>query len=85
MNEYTKLAIWIVVLGGVFAFMWRKGHLRSLSNYTEETREELRKCTWPTRSELKGATVVVILSTFALGLYTVVIDSVVSWVIQSLT
>ena len=85
MNEYTKLALWVLAAGSLFAFMWRKGYLLSLNNYTEETREELRKCTWPTWGELKGATVVVILTTFGIAFYTVVIDSIVSWIIREIT
>jgi hypothetical protein len=53
-NDYVILAIWVVVVGGLFAFMWRKGYLARMSNYTLETREELKKCTWPTMTELKG-------------------------------
>jgi preprotein translocase subunit SecE len=40
----------------------------------QETREELKKCTWPTWEELKGSTVVVIVSVGLLGVFTVVVD-----------
>ncbi|MBN2507677.1 MAG: preprotein translocase subunit SecE [Verrucomicrobia bacterium] len=64
--------------------MWRQGQLLRLSAYVQETREELKKCTWPTWDELKGATVVVMISTLLLGLFTVGVDYVlviiVSWV-----
>ena len=69
----------------VFAFLWRKGYLLRLSNYVQETREELKKCTWPSRDELKGSTVVVMISILILGLFTVVIDfailKFVNWII----
>ena len=42
----------------------------------QETREELRKCTWPTWDELKGSTVVVMISILLLGVFTVVVDLV---------
>ena len=84
MNEYIKLAIVVAVVAAAFLYLWRKGHLLRLSLYVQETREELRKCTWPTWDELKGATVVVMISTLLLGLFTVGIDYllviVVSWV-----
>jgi preprotein translocase subunit SecE len=83
-NEYIKLGIWVVVIGAAFLYLWRKGYLLRLSNYVQETREELKKCTWPTWDELKGATFVVMISTLLLGVFTVGIDYVlvilVSWV-----
>jgi preprotein translocase subunit SecE len=89
-NEYIKSVLlnWttfmVVIVGVAFVYLWRKGHLLRLSNYVQETREELRKCTWPTWDELKGATFVVMISTLLLGLFTVGIDYLlvitVSWV-----
>jgi len=62
------------VVGVVFAFLWWKGHLLKLSNYIQQTKEELRKCTWPTWDELKGSTALITVSIVALGLFTVVVD-----------
>ncbi len=84
MNDYVILAIWVVVVGGLFVFMWRKGHLARLSNYALETREELKKCTWPSVPELKGSTVVVIVATTMMALFTVSVDLVLSAVIRRL-
>jgi preprotein translocase subunit SecE len=83
-NDYVILAIWVVVVGGLFVFMWRKGHLARLSNYTLETREELKKCTWPSLAELKGSTVVVIVATTMMALFTVSVDLLLSAVIRRL-
>lgn len=85
MNDYVKLGIWVAVIGGVFVFLWRKGHLRRLANYVQETREELRKCTWPSFEELKGSTVVVTISTLLLGLFTVVVDLVATYLVRAIT
>lgn len=74
MNRYLVIGIWVVVIGALFAYLWRKGHLLRLSNYVRQTREELRKCTWPTWDELKGSTVLVSISILAIGLFTVVVD-----------
>ena len=60
----------------VFAFLWRKGHFLRLTTYIQETREELRKCTWPTWDELKGSTVVVFVSIVLLGGFTVAVDQI---------
>jgi len=42
----------------------------------QQTREELRKCSWPTWDELKGHTVVVTITIALLGLFTVAVDRV---------
>ena len=64
------------MIGAIFAFLWWKGYLLKLSDYIQQTREELRKCTWPTWDELKGSTALIAISILALGLFTVVTDYV---------
>ncbi len=73
------------VLAGVFAFLWRKGHLKRLSDYVSETREELKKCTWPSKEELKGSTVVVMVSIGLIGVFTVLVDLVVALFVRWIT
>jgi preprotein translocase subunit SecE len=75
-NDLTKILIWVLVVGAVFAFLWWRGHLKRLATYVEQTREELRKCTWPTWEELKGSTVIVMISILILGLFTVAVDQI---------
>ena len=53
-----------------------------LRNYVLETREELRKCTWPSTDELKGSTMVVAISILLLGLFTMGIDFVLVHVVR---
>ena len=62
------------MVGVVFALLWWKGYLVRLSNYVQQTKEELRKCTWPTWDELKGSTVLIAVSIIALGVFTMVVD-----------
>ena len=64
------------MVGAIFAFLWSKGYLQQLTDYVKQTREELRKCTWPTWDELKGSTVVVAISIILLGCFTVLADIV---------
>jgi preprotein translocase subunit SecE len=85
MNEFVKLGLTVVVVGTLFAFLWRKGYLLKISDYVAETREELRKCTWPTVEELKGSTVAVIMTTFLLGVFTVLIDFVIVKLVRLIT
>ena len=84
MNDYVKLAIWVALVGGLFAYAWRQGYLTRLTNYTLETREELKKCTWPSMAELKGSTVVVFVATTLMAVFTVGMDVVVRTIIRQL-
>jgi len=77
-NFYVKLGLVAAVVGGLFALLWAKGYLLRLSNYVGETREELKKCTWPTWDELKGSTAVVLISMLLLGVFTIGIDFVIT-------
>ena len=78
MKNYTQLLIWVVLVGGTFAYLWRKGHLLRISGYVAETREELKKCTWPGVDELKGSTVVIMVTIALLGFFTVGVDFLIS-------
>jgi preprotein translocase subunit SecE len=73
-NDLTKILIWVLVIGALFGLLWWQGQIRRLSAYVSETREELRKCSWPTWEELKGSTALVIVSIGLLGLFTVAVD-----------
>ena len=73
-NDLIAVGVIAVIIGATFVYLWRKGHLLKLTRYIGETREELRKCNWPTWNELKGSTVVVVVSIGLLGLLTVMAD-----------
>ena len=85
MKEYLPIIIGAAVVLGVFAILWWSGYLVRLSTYIQETREELRKCTWPTWDELKGSTVVVMISIAILGAYTVGVDFVLALCVRWMT
>ena len=78
MNFYVKLGIWVAAILVVFAILWRKGYLLRLSNYVQETREELKQCTWPSWDELKGSTVVVSVAILLLGVFTAATDLILT-------
>ena len=78
------LLLWTLVIGGAFAFAWKKGYLARLGVYIGETQEELKKCTWPTWDELKGSTLVVLISSLMIGAFTVGVDVVISYVMKAL-
>jgi preprotein translocase subunit SecE len=75
----------VVAVGVVFGVLWRKGYLLRVSNYVVETREELRKCTWPSFDELKGSTVVIMVTIVLLGGFIVAVDYVISLLIGLIT
>ena len=75
-NDLTKILIWVVIVGAVFAFLWWQGQVTRLATYVQQTREELKKCTWPTWDELKGSTVVVSITILLLGAFCFVVDQI---------
>ena len=72
----TAIIFWVVVIGAAFAYLWYQGQLRRFAIYIQETREELKKCSWPTWDELKGSTVLIAISIGLLGAFTVVVDKI---------
>ena len=52
----------------------------ALAIYVQETREELKKCSWPTWEELKGSTVLIMISIALLGAFTEVVDRVLYFI-----
>ena len=85
MSDTVWIIVWVVVIGGLFAWLWRAGHLARFADYVGQTREELRKCTWPTWDELKGSTTVVAISIILLGAFTVGVDFLFTLVVRWVT
>ncbi len=52
--------------------------LGKIGNFFSETKQELNKVTWPSRSELWQATLVVIFSTFVMAAFIGTVDFVLS-------
>jgi preprotein translocase subunit SecE len=50
---------------------------RKFINFLKDTRKELRSVSWPTWSEVKGTTLVVIAAIFFFGFYLAIVDFVV--------
>ena len=51
-----------------------KNPFRSIRIFTGETLVELKKATWPTRTELKDSTIVVIIAVIILGTFISIAD-----------
>ena len=74
MTNWTTIIFWAVVIGAVFGYLWWQGQIRQLAVYLQETREELKKCSWPSWDELKGSTLLIMISILLLGAFTEVVD-----------
>ena len=85
MSNLKVTLIWVAVVGVAFAILWWQGQLVRLSNYIQQTREELRKCTWPTWDELIGSTVLVSVTILLLGGFTALVSAVFTVVARWLT
>jgi preprotein translocase subunit SecE len=77
-NELTKILIWAAIIGVAFAILWWQGQVRRFAVYIQETREELKKCSWPTWQELKGSTVVIAISIALFSVFVMAVDECLS-------
>ena len=71
---------WAAIIGAAFAYLWWQGQIRQLASYVQETREELKKCSWTSWVELKGSTVVIMISIALMGAFTEVVDRILYFV-----
>jgi preprotein translocase subunit SecE len=78
------LSVLLVVASVIFVVLLRRGYFLRISGYCRETQEELKKCTWPTWEELKGSTVVVVVSIAILGGFTMGVDALVTIIVRSI-
>ena len=75
-NNWIHIAVWSVAIVALFGYLWWQGQIRRLAVYVQETREELKKCSWPTWVELRGSTVLIITTVAMLGIFIVIVDRV---------
>ncbi len=62
-----------------------KNPFRSTRIFVGEMLDELKKATWPTRTELRDSTIVVLIASAILGLFTSVSDFALYQVVDLLT
>jgi len=80
-SDYILIALALIAVVA-FGVLLRRGAFLKISGYLKETQEELKKCTWPTWDELKGSTVVVVVSILLLGGFTVGVDFIFTSIIR---
>ena len=76
MSGWTSIIFWAAIVGLLFAYLWWQGQVRQLAVYVQETREELKKCSWPTWVELKGSTALIMVSIALMGAFVYVVDKI---------
>ena len=59
-----------------FFLLWKGGYVQRLAVYVGETREELKKCAWPSWDELKGSTALISIMIALLGGFVVLVDTI---------
>ena len=69
-----------MVIGLVFGYLWWQGQVRQMAIYLQETREELKKCSWPSWDELKGSTVLIMICIVLMGAFTELVDRVLYFI-----
>ena len=55
----------------------------ALRTFLGEVKTELKKCTWPTRQELLGSTIVVVISVVILGAFVGLSDTVLMGLLRA--
>ncbi|MDK2857687.1 MAG: preprotein translocase subunit SecE [Verrucomicrobiota bacterium] len=55
----------------------------ALKTFLGEVKAELKKCTWPTRQELLGSTMVVVVSVVILGVFVGLSDTVLMGILRT--
>lgn len=81
---YVELLLWSLGILAIFGVAWYLGWLKSLAIYVAETRDELKKCNWPSRGELWNSTVLVFVVLAVLGLFVIVSDFAILKVVRGL-
>ncbi|HEX9046152.1 MAG TPA: preprotein translocase subunit SecE [Verrucomicrobiae bacterium] len=74
MNNWIQIVIGAAIILAVFGVLWWQGQIQRLAVYVAETREELKKCNWPTWEELKGSTALIIVMIALLGGFVMIVD-----------
>jgi len=58
--------------------------IQALKTFLSEVKAELKKCTWPTRHELMGSTMVVVVSVIILGVFVGLSDTTLMGLLRAI-
>ena len=85
MSDLTWIIIWSVVAVIVFVWLWKAGQLVRLAAYVRETREELKKTSFPSSNDVKNTTIIVIVNVIFFAIYLFLIDRAWTYLLDGLT
>jgi preprotein translocase subunit SecE len=57
---------------------------KKLIKFLQEVRQEMKKVTWPTRKEISGSTIVVIITVFIVAIYLGIVDNILQQIMLRL-
>ncbi len=83
-NEYVRVIIGLIILAAFFGLAWWLLNKPRIVDFMIATESEMRKVNWPTKKEIKGSTMVVIVGTLLITAILFVIDfgfaSLFTWI-----
>lgn len=83
-NEYVRAVIALVIIAIFFGLAWWLLNKPRIVDFMIATESEMRKVNWPTKKEIKGSTMVVIVGTLLVTAILFVIDfgfaSLFTWI-----
>lgn len=76
-----KIVSVLLGIGALLATVWLFFGKPEVSEFMIETENEMRKVSWPSKQELKGSTIAVVVATLLLGAYLFFVDMALSSVV----
>ena len=73
------LLVIVAALVGLAAWVVKSGRWARWMEFVGETRTELKKVSFPTRDEVVGTTIVVIVTSFIFAVYLFLADELIVW------
>ena len=84
MNFQALLPSILLGVGGILIVLLLYSYRQQISNYYRETRAELGKVSWPTRTEAVNLTIVVLVTVVVSSLFLGFFDDVFTWLFAQL-
>jgi preprotein translocase subunit SecE len=81
---YKVLVLLVGLVLAAFVFFKAPQGVR-LSNFTKETKIELRKVVWPTRDETVKTTGMIMVAVVIVAIFLWIVDAILTWAVQLLT
>jgi len=80
MSGWASIIFWAIIVAAIFGYLWWQGQVQQLATYVQETREELKKCSWPAWVEMKGSTALIMVSIALMGAFTYTVDQILLFI-----